>query len=150
MQSTGYSPAIPGLQYGIDSYRNFTGIAEGDIGFGLAVTKGAAILNNQRRGVKVAADATFLGVAVRDRTRYQSKYEATDAVNVLTQGKIWVKTSAAVTAANPVFYRTNAGFEGQFCGAADGTNTQPVTSARFLGNYPAGLACIEFSAPIAP
>lgn len=149
-QRNDYQVAIPGLEYGngTDEY-NFTGLAETNIGYGLAVTLGAATnLSNGRKPVKAGADSKFLGVSLIDRCGYDDTYQTKDAVVVKQKGRCYVKTSVAVTTSSPVFYRTDAGFEGQFTNVA--TGNQPVTRARFLGNFAAGFALLEFEAPITP
>lgn len=149
-QRNDYQVGIPGLSYGIgkDDY-NFTGIAETNIPYGVAVTLGTATnLSNGRRPVKAGADAKFLGVSLIDRCVSDDTYLIKDAVAVKQKGRCYVKTAVAVTTANSVYYRTDAGFEGQFTNSA--TGNQPVAQARFLGNFAAGFALLEFEAPITP
>lgn len=80
--------------------------AEGNIAFGIAVSKGDA-----DDGV-VAAGSIYVGVSVRDITIVHDtadRYEAGDNCAVATRGDMWVTVEDAVQAQTAVKYNTTTG-----------------------------------------
>jgi hypothetical protein len=80
--------------------------AEGNIGFGVVVSKGSA-----DDGV-LAAGTLFVGVSIRDVTLDHAtadRYEDGDNVAVMTRGDIWVAVEDAVVAQTAVKYNTSTG-----------------------------------------
>lgn len=95
-------------------------------------------------------ETTVLGFAVLHTSR---AYDATnpiaddDPVTVLRKGRIWVETSAAVTAGNPVYVGNATAQLGDIEDAA-GTGLALMPGARFVNsNGGAGLALVEISLP---
>ncbi len=93
-----------------DSY-----MAEGTIGFGLAVSKGAA-----DKGALLAG-TLFIGISIRDITIVHStadQYQSGDVVSVATRGDIWVRAKENVVARTAVKYDTTTGELGKAAGTA--------------------------------
>jgi hypothetical protein len=106
-----------------------TKIAEGNIGFGLAVSKGSA-----QHGVLVGG-TLFVGVSVRDITLVHTtadRYEAGDNAAIATEGDIWVRVEEAVVAQTAAKYDTSTGQLGKAAGTAI-TGAYWLTSADAAG-----------------
>jgi hypothetical protein len=89
--------------------------AEGNIGFGLAVSKGEA-----DDGVLLGG-SLFVGVSMKDITISHDtadRYEAGDNVAVMTRGDIWVVVEDAVVAQTAITYNTTTGALGSSGGTA--------------------------------
>jgi hypothetical protein len=87
-------------------YNADTGIAEGDIPFGRAVSRGSA-----DNGV-IVGGSTFKGIAIRDVTIAHAtadRYEAPDNVAVLNRGDIWVQVATDVVHDRQAYYNSSTG-----------------------------------------
>lgn len=90
-------------------------IAEGNIGFGVVVSKGDA------DDGCVVGGTLYSGVSIRDITLVHStvdRYEEGDNVGVLVRGDIWVVAEDAVVAKTAITYNTSTGALGSGGGTA--------------------------------
>lgn len=89
--------------------------AEGNIGFGLVVSKGDA------DDGAVLGGGLYIGISVRDITLVHTtadRYEAGDNMSVAVRGDIWVLAEDAVEANQQVLYNTSTGALGSDGGTA--------------------------------
>ena len=132
---------------GTDAYA-VTGLAEDALTAGQPVLRGT----DPARQAKAIPDGatvdetTLLGWALLDTTRpYDAAdpIEAGDSVAVLRRGRVWVKTSAAVTAGNPVYVGNATAQLGDIADAT-GVGLTLCPGARFATSTSgAGLALVE-------
>ena len=83
-----------------------TGVAEGTIPFGYAVSRGSA-----DNGV-IPGGPTFKGIAIRDITISHDtadQYEEPDNVAVMNRGDIWVKVGTSVVNDKQAYYNSSTG-----------------------------------------
>ena len=115
-------------------------LAETAIGFGVPVIRGTD-KERQVKAVSVAGDAAkVIGVAIHDQCHEQSAYNAKDAVNVLTIGRVWVQVAAPVVAGDAAGVSEVAATK---WGKVDSTYLA-VTGAKFISSAAAnGFAIVE-------
>ena len=127
-------------------------VAEGAIVAGQPVLRGT---DPDTQAIAIADsdtvdESTLLGWAVLETSRAfdaSNPIAANDPVTVLRKGAIWVLTSAAVVAGNPV-YVGNATAQLGDIDDATGTGLTLCPGARFLTSTSgAGMALIEVSLP---
>lgn len=123
-------PAVPGQIADMTGTDRITRIAEGAMGFGLAVSKGA----NSDKGCVLGGSA-FLGITIRDITLVPGisidplysgspviapdQFSTFINVPVMTRGRIWVVAGAKVAAGDALFYSVaNGGFSNSASGQA--------------------------------
>ncbi len=110
-----------------------SGVAEGTIPVGVALTRGAL-----DTGVIVpAADITFRGVSVRSldleaNASTAIEYVDGNEVAILTRGTIFVTVNETVAVGDSVFFIHTGGDEGQFRQDVDTANATAVVGATFL------------------
>lgn len=132
----------------VESYLNDEGA---DIPAGIAVVEkalGTADLFD-------STNDTLLGIVVNSYARDPDDLDGLDvikdggAMNVLTEGTIWVVVEEAVAVTDPVYCRFSAAGEevlGAFRTDADTSDAREVKGARFLTETSgAGIALLKFS-----
>lgn len=137
-----------GQLYDLSPYSTLSFAAEAAIGYGGAVKLGT---NKEKQVLPVlAAGETVFGIALFKFTKEQpdsgdAAYEANDTVSVLRSGRVWVETSAAVTAGADAFVVIADGAsEGKFT-TTDDANTEPVNGTFLTSTTEAGLAVVELN-----
>ncbi len=117
---------------------SITRSAEGTIGFGVAVSRGAT---DAGKGVKIGGDIdSFLGVSIRDVTLPISQadsYVQYNNVGVYMSGDIWVQVTGTPGPDDPVHFNATTGVF-----AASG-GTGPVLGARWVRTAANGLGLLS-------
>jgi hypothetical protein len=138
--------------------RAYEGLAGAASPFGVPMTHGTS--KDTQAKIGQVNTALLLGVAIHRNIAPgtpgseafvgEEGIEDKQTVDLLTKGRIWVKTRVAVTPTDPVFFRvtTTPGVPGDWEIAADGTETVAVPNARWLTtSVIGGLAVLELSTP---
>lgn len=131
--------AILGLPFGLD-FKCESYPASADITPGKPVYQTPGTVGTVK-GTYSAGDV-FLGIAVANQMSHigdVGTYKTYDLVNILTEGKVWVQVSAAVSTAPVAAYATSAGL---FSTTASG-NYNCNTMFRTQQATVSGLALIE-------
>lgn len=123
--------AFAGMPADMHGWDADTGIAEGNIGFGLAASRGSA-----DNGLLVGG-ATFKGITYRDITLVHTtadRYETGDNVGLMNRGDIWVAVATDVVNDKQVFYNSSTGA----LGASTISNAVAIAGAIFLDTVASG------------
>jgi hypothetical protein len=140
-------PAQAGQMYGIEGIELVDSFsAETAVNFGAPVKRGTAP-GSQCKMIDGSGD-TFLGVARRTLNKEKLRsdtsvlYKATEMVNVVRKGRIWVYVSEAVVIGDTAYADANSTNVGQFSKTASGN---VVTGGKFISAQPTpgGLAVLE-------
>jgi hypothetical protein len=123
---------------------------------GATVTGGASQANISVTGTNFYA---FRGVAALDQGVQQDEngdalYKEKDAVNVLTQGTVWVPVEGSLVADDPVAFLSVVGdLSGRFEKATDSTHPSTVVNGAVFRSAPIlvdgqNIAQVEFNLPV--
>lgn len=139
------APGFAGLLDGIGPKNVRSYAAEEVIPVGHPVRLGT---NKEQEVLKATTGANTIGFSLHDHAREQTsaglvQYAATETVSVLTQGRLWVKTTGAVTAGDTANLTTATGALTNAAVAA-GIEAFTQISVKFItSTTAAGIAIVE-------
>lgn len=142
--NTSQTAAFAGMPATQDTSRRMTRVAQGAIGFGVAVFTGTV----ERTCRTAAAGAKFLGVSIFNPAlpaEQSDAYKAGDNVAIFDEGEIWVQLGADPVAANADAYVNLT--TGLFTDA-DGADATARIGIFVTAGAASGIAMLRLDQPI--
>lgn len=142
--------AVAGMKADITDDTVNSYAAEGAIPFGVAVIAGTDVTKQVK--IPAAAGGVFRGIALHDPNTMQTdagvaQYATKAAVNVMSQGRVWVRVAGDVAIDAPAFFLVSGANAGQLDDLDDAT-TDAVPTGKFrTAGTAGGLAILELNMP---